>query len=75
MCYYLGHDVVDGHLLFNDRWFFNDRNYEGLNTYLNDLTLAANLFLGKNNKKLICFRFTHKKKLFYTSNGITKRFN
>ena len=51
VCYFLGNDVVDSHLKFNNKWAFNPNNYDGLNTYLNDLTLATNLYLGekKNN--------------------------
>ena len=50
MCFFLGHDVVDSHLMHNKKWAFNSKNYEGLNTYLNDLTLQTNLFLGENFK-------------------------
>ena len=51
VCYFLGNDVVDSHLKFNNKWAFSPNNFDGLNTYLNDLTLATNLYLGekKNN--------------------------
>ena len=33
--------------MFNDRWWFDRYNLEGLKTYINDLTFGANIFLGK----------------------------
>ena len=35
--------------MFNDRWWFDRYNLEGLKTYINDLTFGANIFLGKFN--------------------------
>ena len=49
MCFFLGHDVVDSHLMHNNKWAFSSSYYEGLNAYLNDLTLQTNLFLGKKS--------------------------
>ena len=70
MCFYVGNDVIDSHLRFNERWFFNDRNYEGLNTYLNDLTLATNLFLGNFYLQLSLFMLPPCHFLLYSSNTI-----
>ena len=47
LCYYTGDDILNSHLMFNDRWWFDRYNLEGLNTYINDLTFGANVFLGK----------------------------
>ena len=32
--------------MFNDRWWFDRYNLEGLKTYINDLTFGANVLLG-----------------------------
>ena len=47
ICYYTGDDILKSHLMFNDRWWFDRYNLEGLKTYINDLTFGANIFLGK----------------------------
>ena len=38
--------------MFNDRWWFDRYNLEGLKTYINDLTFGANVLLGMQKYKL-----------------------
>jgi len=52
ICYYTGDDILKSHLMFNDRWWFDRYNLEGLKTYINDLTFGANVLLGRDNYSL-----------------------
>ena len=47
LCYYLGDDVLNSHLQFNDQWKFSTTNLKGLFTYINQLTLGTNYLLGR----------------------------
>ena len=38
--------------MFNDRWWFDRYNLEGLKTYINDLTFGANVLLGMQKYRL-----------------------
>lgn len=50
LCYFVGNDVLDSHLSYNNRWRFTLQNNNGLKTYLNDLTFGTNLLMGESSK-------------------------
>ena len=52
LCYYAGDDILNSHLMFNDRWKFDRYNLKGLKTYVNDLTFGANIHLGMSYYKV-----------------------
>ena len=52
LCYYLGDDILNSHLQFNEQWKFSTSNLNGLFTYINQLTLGTNYLLGLQNYKL-----------------------
>ena len=52
LCYYLGDDILNSHLQFNNQWKFTTNNLNGMFTYINQLTLGTNYLLGLQNYKL-----------------------
>ena len=48
MCYYLGDDVLLGHVLHNPKWNTTSTNVlDGIRAYITDLTEAANRIMSK----------------------------